>query len=90
MAAALGWLATCASFYFAERRATLRLIATSGALVSLLLVLMKLLPMIPGHFSRSEWVALAAWVLLGIIFHRGRQTSARRRPPSPPQFGSNP
>jgi len=70
MAAALGWLAACASFYFVEKRATLRMIATSGALVSLLLVLMKLLPIIPGHFSHAEWVALAAWFLLGIIFHR--------------------
>jgi hypothetical protein len=28
-----------------------------------------LLPIIPGHFSGAEWIALTAWILLGMAFH---------------------
>jgi APA family basic amino acid/polyamine antiporter len=69
MAAAIGWLATCASFFVIEKNAALRVTAGFGALVSLLLVLMKLLPSFPGHFSGAEWLALALWIALGILFH---------------------
>ena len=74
MAASLGWLAACASLFAVEKRGRLRLLAASGALVSLLLVFMKLLPIVPGHFSGAEWIALAAWLVLGLACHR----SARR------------
>ena len=70
MAAALGWLAACTSFFAIEKNIRLRTIAAFGAVVSVLLVLMKLLPAVPGHFSVAEWIALAAWLVLGIIFHR--------------------
>ncbi|MGA2813131.1 MAG: APC family permease [Candidatus Acidiferrum sp.] len=70
MAAALGWLAACSSFFAVERTARLRAIAAFGAAVSILLVLMKLLPAVPGHFSLGEWIALAAWLALGMIFRR--------------------
>ena len=48
-----------------------------GALVSLLLVLMKLLPIIPGHFSGAEWIVLAVWIVLGMAFHRRGQRAVR-------------
>jgi APA family basic amino acid/polyamine antiporter len=70
MAAALGWLAACSSFFVVEKSARLRIISAFGAIVSLLLVAMKLFPVIPGHFSAAEWVALAAWIALGTLFHR--------------------
>src|SRR5271156_4211271 len=70
MAAALGWLAACASFFAIEKSTGLRAIAGVGAVVSLAFVLMKLLPVFPGHFSVAEWIALAAWVGLGMAFHR--------------------
>jgi amino acid transporter len=70
MAAALGWLAACTSFFAIEKNIRLRTIAAFGAVVSVVLVLMKLLPAVPGHFSVAEWIALAAWLVLGIIFHR--------------------
>jgi APA family basic amino acid/polyamine antiporter len=69
-AAAFGWLATCISFWLVEPRPGFRLIATLGTLASLTLVLMKFLPMFPGHFSTAEWVALAIWILLGAAVHR--------------------
>lgn len=70
MASAVGWLAACLSFWMVERRLRPRLIATLGILVSLLLVLMKWLPAIPGHFSAAEWIALAAWLVIGLLMHR--------------------
>jgi amino acid transporter len=70
MASALGWLAACASFWFVERRLRMRLITALGICVSLLLLLMKLIPAFPGHFTHAEWIALAVWLFLGAILHR--------------------
>jgi basic amino acid/polyamine antiporter, APA family len=70
MASALGWFATCVSFWLAEPKPRKRLVTSLGACVSLLLVLMKLIPAFPGHFSRFEWLALAIWLILGAVLHR--------------------
>jgi basic amino acid/polyamine antiporter, APA family len=72
MAAALGWLATCVSFWIVEPRPRLRFITGLGIVVSLLLVLIKLLPAFPGHFTPAEWLALGIWLALGAFLHRGR------------------
>jgi len=77
MASAFGWLAACASFLRVDRRPKLRVIAALGAFVSLSLVLMKLLPGVPGHFTTAEWVALAIWLALGLALHwRGKPAAA--------------
>ncbi len=70
MASALGWLAACASFWLVDSRPRMRVIAGLGICVSLLLVLMKLLPAFPGHFTPWEWLALGLWLLLGALLHR--------------------
>jgi basic amino acid/polyamine antiporter, APA family len=70
MASALGWFAACVSFCLVDRRSSARLIAGLGIAVSLLLLLMKLIPIFPGHFSRFEWLALAIWLILGAALHR--------------------
>ena len=70
MASALGWLATCLSFWIVEPRPRLRIITGMGIVVSLLLVLMKLLPAFPGHFTPAEWIALGVWLALGAFLHR--------------------
>jgi len=46
------------------------MISALGILVSLAFLLMKILPRIPGHFSRAEWIALAIWLALGLVLHR--------------------
>ncbi|MBI4553822.1 MAG: APC family permease [Candidatus Latescibacteria bacterium] len=73
-AAAVGWMATCVSFLKgAGRRAGetagsgATLIAGLGALVCRGLLLMKLLPFVPGHFQPFEYVTLGLWLLLGGI-----------------------
>jgi basic amino acid/polyamine antiporter, APA family len=70
MASTLGWLAACVSFWLVEPRLRLRLITGLGVCVSLLLLLMKLIPAFPGHFTTAEWIALAIWLLLGASLHR--------------------
>lgn len=69
MASAFGWLAACVSFYMVERAGGQRLVAAVGIAVSLSLVFMKLLPVIPGHFTVSEWLALSVWLALGMVLH---------------------
>ncbi len=70
MASAFGWFATCLSFFLIEPSPRLRLIATLGILISLLFMLMKLLPIFPGHFSVAEWIALSSWLAIGLLLHR--------------------
>jgi basic amino acid/polyamine antiporter, APA family len=70
MASALGWLAACLSFWLVEPRLRMRFIAGLGICVSLLLLLMKLIPAFPGHFTHAEWIALAIWLILGAALHR--------------------
>ena len=72
MAAAFGWLAACLSFSIVEKRARSRVITAAGAAVSLVLVLMKLLPSVPGHFSLAEWIALGVWLGVGASLHASR------------------
>ncbi len=79
MASALGWLAACLSFLLVERRFRMRLITGLGVVVSLLLLLMKLIPAFPGHFTTAEWMALAIWLVMGAALHR-RSTSASPLP----------
>ena len=69
-ASAFGWLAACVSFWLIEPALRFRIVATLGALASLILVLMKFLPIFPGHFSGWEWVALGIWLALGAVLRR--------------------
>ena len=75
-ASAFGWLASCVSLIVvlsrdeSERsRPKLLIIAGLGALAALALVLMKFIPLLPGHFTLAEYVALTFWLLLGAILH---------------------
>src|SRR5882724_10537820 len=72
MASALGWFAACLSFWIVEKRASMRIVTGLGIAVSLLLILMKVLPAFPGHFSPAHRIAFGAWVVLGFVLHVGR------------------
>jgi len=71
VACAIGWAATCAAFLAMAFRAKIRdtlagkAIASLGLAVAIGLILMKVVPIVPGHFTISEWIALAIWILLG-------------------------
>jgi amino acid transporter len=72
--AAVGWMAACASFLRMKPSKTEQLAAVAGLVVTILLVLMKLIPAIPGHFTVYEWIAVAIWSGVGLLLHRGKQT----------------
>lgn len=67
VSAAVGILATCASYYRIVKDARERFIAVVGSTVGLFMILMKVLPAIPGHFDRYEWLALGVWIALGAM-----------------------
>jgi hypothetical protein len=77
LAIAVGWLAACLSFLkgvswsdsHPPGGATLA-IAAMGALVASALVLMKLLPFVPGHLGWPQYLGLGIWMLIGVVLWR--------------------
>jgi basic amino acid/polyamine antiporter, APA family len=76
VASAAGWLAACAAFFYMRPPAGKRLVAAAGVVVCLIMIMMKILPGIPGHFSVYEWLALGIWLAIGTAF--GWQAQMRR------------
>jgi basic amino acid/polyamine antiporter, APA family len=76
LASAIGWFAACAAFLRMRPPARERMIGWLGALVGLAMVLMKVFPFVPGHFSGREWLTLGLWILLGIVIGRPRSPAA--------------
>ena len=70
VAAAVGILATCAAYYRIVKDTRERCVAVVGSAVGLMMILMKVLPAVPGHFNRYEWLALGIWVALGTFLCR--------------------
>jgi len=70
LASAFGWLMTCAAYYRMKPAPRQRLIALAGIAVSSALVLIKVLPSVPGHFTVYEYAALGLWGLLGLVLRR--------------------
>jgi hypothetical protein len=84
--AAFGWFASCISLFLVLSRSPaetasnspgfwtsptrLRIVAAFGALAAFALILMKFLPIFPGHFSVAEYIALAIWLFIGLILRR--------------------
>jgi APA family basic amino acid/polyamine antiporter len=67
VAAAAGWLATCAAYYAMRPSPRERIIAAIGVTVALLMIVMKVVFIVPGHFTGYEWLALGIWVGVGIV-----------------------
>jgi basic amino acid/polyamine antiporter, APA family len=75
---AIGWCAACLAFIALARRQNMRdgvAIATIGAVVSVAIVLMKVVPFVPGSLTAVEWLAFTAWCVLGLVL--------RQRAPAP-------
>jgi hypothetical protein len=70
VACATGWFAVCAAYLWMKPRVADRFMAALGALVGLGMILMKLMPFVPGSFSGWEWLALALWIILGTVVSR--------------------
>ena len=67
IASASGWTAACASYLALRPSAVERGIAVVGITVGVLMILMKIVPAVPGHFSKYEWIAFGLWVAAGAI-----------------------
>jgi basic amino acid/polyamine antiporter, APA family len=96
-ASAIGWMAGCASYWCMKPSFRGRAAAMFGLLVTAVMVLVKVVPIIPGHFTRYEWMALAVWAGLGALIRRSRnlggqaaEPSIEMREPSPQAQGSEP
>jgi hypothetical protein len=72
LAAACGWLSACAAYFAITRSPGQRAIAFIGAAVSVALIAMKVLWIVPGHFSMWEWITLLLWVAMGALVRRRR------------------
>jgi basic amino acid/polyamine antiporter, APA family len=79
VACALGWSATCAACLSLGAKtgsssitlsAAGRAVAVFGLLVGLSMALMKVAPVVPGHFTVYEWIAFGTWIMLGVISYR--------------------
>jgi amino acid transporter len=66
VASAVGWMAACAAYFRMGPAPRERMVAAVGVTVGLLMILMKIVPGIPGHFSGYEWLALGMWSVLGL------------------------
>jgi APA family basic amino acid/polyamine antiporter len=76
VACAVGWAATCAACLALGRKSapgsipllrTERTIAAFGLLVAIAMASMKVIPLLPGHFTVYEWLALGIWVAVGAV-----------------------
>jgi amino acid transporter len=77
VACATGWFAVCAAYLCMKPPIVGRVLALLGASVGLAMVLMKLVPLVPGSFSGWEWLALGLWIILGAVV--GRSSTSRSR-----------
>ena len=74
VACAIGWAATCAACLAISHTnkdmvglsAAENAIAVFGFIVALVMILMKIVPAVPGSFTRYEWLALAVWICIGV------------------------
>jgi APA family basic amino acid/polyamine antiporter len=72
LAVGVGWLSACAAYLARRRAQEPAAAAMAGALVSLSIVLMKVVPRVPGSFTRAEWTAFAGWSGFGLLFWLAR------------------
>jgi APA family basic amino acid/polyamine antiporter len=83
VASAFGWTATCAAYLSMSRSGKLAefmkttmleySVAAFGLLVAVAMLLMKVIPAIPGHFTVYEWIALGVWIALGAAAHKNER-----------------
>ena len=72
LAVGVGWLSACAAYLARRRRdgyvGEPAAMAGLGCAVSVAIVLMKVVPGVPGSFTRAEWITFLAWSAAGLAF----------------------
>jgi hypothetical protein len=83
VASAVGWMSACASYYCMKPSFRGRAAAVFGLLITSAMILVKIVPIVPGHFTKYEWMALAIWLGLGFLLRvsRGQGTTASEQEP---------
>jgi basic amino acid/polyamine antiporter, APA family len=79
VACAIGWSAACAACLALARTKPAamslsgaeRAVAWFGLAVGIAMALMKVVPLVPGHFTIHEWLALGVWITLGAVASSG-------------------
>jgi len=77
---AVAWLAACASYYKMKPKGFRLAAPVFGLFLTSVIILAKLVPLVPGHFTRNEWVAVALWAALGIVIHTSRSKAQLHEP----------
>jgi len=72
LAVGVGWLSACAAYIARRSGGESAAMAYLGVAVSAAIVLMKVVPAVPGSFTAAEWTAFAAWSALGLLFWLAR------------------
>src|SRR5438046_3111766 len=80
LAVGVGWLSACAAYIASAGRANGTVAAWAGATVRALIVAMKVLPFVPGSFTRIEWTSFLAWCGIGALFWCTRRPQRAQRP----------
>jgi APA family basic amino acid/polyamine antiporter len=83
LAVGVGWFSSCVAYLAMARKEAPgsglpgRVLAAAGAAVAAAIILMKVVPAVPGSFTRAEWVAFGAWSALGLVFWLAKSAAAR-------------
>jgi APA family basic amino acid/polyamine antiporter len=80
MTAAVAWMAACASYYRMKPPWPGRAAAVFGLLVTSAMILVKLVPLVPGHFTSHEWIALGIGGVFGAAIRASRQRDQQEKP----------
>lgn len=73
---AVAWFAGCAAYLKMRPALAGRAAAWFGLVVTGLMMLVKIIPIVPGHFSVYEWMALAVWTAIGLLLRHLRSRGA--------------
>jgi amino acid transporter len=78
IASSVAWMAACASYYRMKPAWPRRAAAVFGLIVTSIMILVKVVPLVPGHFTAHEWVALSIWGVLGVAVRSSRQANQQQ------------
>jgi amino acid transporter len=99
LGSAFGWMMACAAYFIlnsTSRRvaypmivqtstgpSTERIVAAVGIAVGGIMILMKFITVLPGHFTAYEYLAFSVWLIAGASIHRNPISVRSQNQPRP-------